>query len=125
VYRAVEQLDDVADSLVVCLELAGGGFYMPLFVRLTDGAVFDDALRERIVAKLRTDCSPRHVPDEIHQVRLVPYTLTGKKMEIPVRRILAGTAPEKAASREAMMDPSALDWFVEFAQRRTLATARG
>jgi acetoacetyl-CoA synthetase len=125
VYRAVEQLDDVADSLVVCLELAGGGFYMPLFVRVTDGAVFDAALRDRIVAKLRADCSPRHVPDEILEVRLVPYTLTGKKMEIPVRRILAGTPPEKAASREAMMDPAALDWFVEFARQRMLVTAGG
>jgi acetoacetyl-CoA synthetase len=125
VYRAVEQLDDVADSLVVCLELAGGGFYMPLFVRVTDGAVFDEALRDRIVAKLRADCSPRHVPDEILEVQMVPYTLTGKKMEIPVRRILAGTPPEKAASREAMMDPSALDWFVEFARERTLLPARG
>ena len=98
---------------------------MPLFVRLTDGAVFDDALRDRIVAKLRADCSPRHVPDEILEVRMVPYTLTGKKMEIPVRRILAGSPPEKAASREAMMDPSALDWFVEFARERTLLPARG
>ena len=123
VYRAVEQLDEVADSLVVCLELAGGGFYMPLFVRLGDGAALDDALRERIAAKLRADCSPRHVPDEIHQVRTVPYTLTGKKMEIPVRRILAGTPPEKAASREAMMDPSALDWFIDFARKRALVPA--
>lgn len=123
VYRAVEQLDEVGDSLVVCLELAGGGFYMPLFVRLTGGAPLDDALRERIVAKLRTDCSPRHVPDEIHAVRAIPYTLTGKKMEIPVRRILAGTSPEKAASREAMMDPAALDWFVAFARERSLVPA--
>jgi acetoacetyl-CoA synthetase len=125
VYRAVEQLDDVADSLVICLELAGGGFYMPLFVRLTGDEMLDDALRARIVAKLRTDCSPRHVPDEIHQVPAVPYTLTGKKMEIPVRRILGGTPPEKAASREAMMDPAALDWFVAFARERTLVPATG
>ncbi|HEX3463071.1 MAG TPA: acetoacetate--CoA ligase [Candidatus Elarobacter sp.] len=118
IYRAVEQLDDVADSLVVCLGLPGGEFYMPLFVRVADGAAYDDALRERIVAKLRADCSPRHVPDEIHPVEAIPYTLTGKKMEIPVRRILAGTAPEKAASRDAMMQPGALDWYVEFARRR-------
>ncbi|HZW53283.1 MAG TPA: acetoacetate--CoA ligase [Candidatus Elarobacter sp.] len=118
IYRAVEQLDEVADSLVVCLELPGGGFYMPLFVRLADGAALDDALRGRIVTKLRTDCSPRHVPDEILQVDAIPYTLTGKKMEIPVRRILAGTPPEKAASREAMMQPAALDWYVELARRR-------
>ena len=116
IYRAVEQLDEIADSLVVCLELPGGGFYMPLFVRLADGAVFDDVLRARIAAKLRGDCSPRHVPDEIHEVAAIPYTLTGKKMEIPVRRILAGTPPEKAASRDAMMQPEALDWYVQFAR---------
>ena len=119
IYRAVEQLDEVADSLIVCLELPGGAFYMPLFVRLADGSALDDALRARIVAKLRADCSPRHVPDEIHGVGAIPYTLTGKKMEIPVRRILAGTPPEKAASREAMMQPSALDWYVDFARART------
>ncbi len=119
IYRAVEQLDEVADSLIVCLELPGGAFYMPLFVRLADGSALDDALRARIVAKLRADCSPRHVPDEIHGVDAIPYTLTGKKMEIPVRRILAGTPPEKAASREAMMQPSALDWYVDFARART------
>ena len=118
IYRAVEQLDAVADSLIVCLELPGGGFYMPLFVRVADGAPLDDALRARIVATLRTECSPRHVPDEIHAVEAIPYTLTGKKMEIPVRRILAGTPPEKAASREAMMQPAALDWFIAFARER-------
>ena len=118
IYRAVEQLDEIADSLVVCLELPGGAFYMPLFVRLAEGATFDPALRARIDTKLRTDCSPRHVPDEILEVAAIPYTLTGKKMEIPVRRILAGTPPEKAASREAMMQPEALDWYVEFALRQ-------
>ncbi|HEY0395603.1 MAG TPA: acetoacetate--CoA ligase [Candidatus Elarobacter sp.] len=118
IYRAVEQLDEVADSLVVCLELAGGGFYMPLFVRLADGVELNDALVQRIVGKLRADCSPRHVPDEIRAVPAIPYTLTGKKMEIPVRRILAGTAPEKAASREAMMQPAALDWYTDFARER-------
>ena len=107
---------------MVCLELPGGGFYMPLFVRLADHAVFDEALRARIETKLRTDCSPRHVPDEIHRVEAIPYTLTGKKMEIPVRRILAGTPPEKAASRDAMMQPAALDWYVAFAESRTVPT---
>jgi len=124
IYRAVERLDEVADSLIVCLELPGGRFYMPLFVRLADNAVLDDALRARIEGKLRTDCSPRHVPDEIHQVEAIPYTLTGKKMEIPVRRILAGTPPEKAASREAMMVPAALDWYIEFAALRMMVSTR-
>jgi acetoacetyl-CoA synthetase len=118
IYRAVEQLEEIADSLVVCLELPGGTFYMPLFVRLAGGVALDDALRARIAAKLRTDCSPRHVPDEILAVDAIPYTLTGKKMEIPVRRILAGTPPERAASREAMMQPAALDWYIAFAQQR-------
>jgi acetoacetyl-CoA synthetase len=116
IYRAVERLDEIADSLVVCLELPGGGFFMPLFVKLADGVALDDALRQRIAAKLRSDCSPRHVPDDIYAVPAIPYTLTGKKMEIPVRRILAGTPPEKAASREAMMQPAALDWYIAFAR---------
>jgi acetoacetyl-CoA synthetase len=117
IYRAVDSLDEVADSLVVCLELPGGGFYMPLFVKTAPGVVLDDALRARIAQKLRTDCSPRHVPDEMHAVDAIPYTLTGKKMEVPIRRILAGAVPQKVASRDAMMDPRALDWYVAFAER--------
>ena len=124
IYRAVDQIPEVADSLVVCLELPGGEFYMPLFVRPAAGAVLDDALRARIAAKLRSDGSPRHVPDEIHQVDAIPYTLTGKKMEVPVRRILAGIAPEKVASRDAMMDPSALDWYIRFAEARAEKAVR-
>jgi acetoacetyl-CoA synthetase len=117
IYRAVDGLDEVADSLVVCLELPGGGFYMPLFVKTAPGVALDDALRARIATKLRTDCSPRHVPDEMHAVDAIPYTLTGKKMEVPIRRILAGAVPQKVASRDAMMDPTALDWYVAFAER--------
>ena len=115
IYRAMDRLEAIADSLIVCLERDGGGFYMPLFVKLAAGATLGDDLRARIVATLRDDCSPRHVPDEIHAVDIIPYTLTGKKMEIPVRRILAGAAPERVASRDAMLDPSALDWFGRFA----------
>jgi acetoacetyl-CoA synthetase len=122
IYRAVDAQGDVADSLIVCLELPDGGFYMPLFVKPMPGASLDDAFRARIVAKLRTDCSPRHVPDEIHAVETIPYTLTGKKMEVPVRRILAGAQPHEVASPDAMMDPKALDWYVAFA-RRYRATA--
>jgi acetoacetyl-CoA synthetase len=117
IYRAVDALEDVADSLVVCLELPGGGFYMPLFVKPVSGVALDEALRAKIVTKLRLDCSPRHVPDEMHDVPAIPYTLTGKKMEVPIRRILAGALPHKVASRDAMMDPSALDWYVDFAER--------
>ncbi len=116
IYRAVESIGEVADSLIVCLDLSGGRFFMPLFVRLKDGLELDDALRERIAERLRTDYSPRHVPDRIYQVAEVPYTLSNKKMEVPVRRILMGWPPEKAASRESMANPAALDFFVRFAK---------
>jgi len=116
IYRAVEQVEEIADSLIVCCELPGGHFFMPLFLRLKPGVQFDDALRDRVAARLRSDCSPRHVPDRMYQVEAVPYTLTGKKMEVPVRKILMGWPLEKAASRDAMMNPEAIDYFVRFAQ---------
>lgn len=115
IYRAVEQVDAVADSLVVCCELDGGGFFMPLFVRLKPGQVLDAATVEQINQRLKRDCSPRHVPDRIYAVDQVPYTLTGKKMEVPVRKILMGWPLAQAASRDAMMNPTAIDYFVEFA----------
>jgi acetoacetyl-CoA synthetase len=89
---------------------------MPLFVKLKPGFALDDGVRNRIAAKLREDCSPRHVPDRMYAVEAVPYTLTGKKMEVPVRKILMGWPLEKAASRDAMMNPEAIDYFVRFAQ---------
>jgi acetoacetyl-CoA synthetase len=116
IYRAVEQVEEIADSLIVCCELPGGHFFMPLFLRLKPGVQFDDALRDRVATRLRSDCSPRHVPDRMYQVEAVPYTLTGKKMEVPVRKILMGWPLEKAASRDAMMNPEAIDYFVRFAQ---------
>ena len=115
IYRAVEQVDAVADSLVVCCELDGGGFFMPLFVRLKPGQVLDAATVEQINQRLKRDCSPRHVPDRIYAIDQVPYTLTGKKMEVPVRKILMGWPLAQAASRDAMMNPAAIDYFVEFA----------
>jgi acetoacetyl-CoA synthetase len=115
-YRALDELDALADALVVCLELPDGGFYMPLFVRTAGNVTVDDALRARIVAHLRERCSPRHVPDEIHGVPAIPYTLSAKKMEIPVRRILAGYDPAQVVDRESLGDPTSVDWFVAFAR---------
>ena len=80
------------------------------------GAALDEALLKKINGKLREDCSPRHVPDRTYAIAAIPYTLTGKKMEVPVRKILMGWPLEKAASRDAMMNPEAIDWFVRFAQ---------
>jgi acetoacetyl-CoA synthetase len=116
IYRAVEQLPEIADSLIVCCELPGGNFFMPLFVKLKPDFALDAALVARIGRKLREDCSPRHVPDRVYAVEQIPYTLTGKKMEVPVRKLLMGWPLEKAASRDAMMNPPAIDYFVRFAQ---------
>ncbi|MBN3840313.1 acetoacetate--CoA ligase [Burkholderia sp. Ac-20349] len=115
IYRVVEEIDEVADSLVVCCELPGGRFFMPLFVRLRQGETLDEALRARIAERLRTLCSPRHVPDTMVAMDQIPYTLTGKKMEVPVRKILMGRPVEQAASRDAMANPAALDAYVAFA----------
>lgn len=117
VYRAVEALDTIQDSLVVCVEGANGGFFMPLFIELSSGVVLNEALTNQIKATLKEYCSPRHVPDAIYQVDAIPYTLTGKKLEVPVRKMLLGIPLEKAASRDSMKNPEAIDYFVDFADR--------
>ncbi len=116
IYRTIEGLEGVEDCIIVNLDLPGGNFFMPLFVVLSKGQKLDDALREKINKALKEKYSPRHVPDRIYQVDAVPYTLTGKKMEVPVRKILLGAPVEKAASRDAMSNPDAIDHFVAFAR---------
>jgi acetoacetyl-CoA synthetase len=120
IYRVVERLPQIADALVVDTEGLEGAPYMALFVVLREGHAMEDALRQEINERLRQDLSPRHVPDEIIDVTEIPYTLSGKKMEIPVRKILLGVAPDEAVNRGAMRNPQALDLFVRFAQRRGL-----
>jgi acetoacetyl-CoA synthetase len=115
-YAVVESLPEVADSLVVHLD---AGDRLLLFVALRDGAELTDALRARIAAELRAALSPRHVPDEILAVPAVPRTLSGKKLEVPVKRILTGTPAERAASRGSLADPTSLDAFVEMAGRHS------
>jgi acetoacetyl-CoA synthetase len=119
IYRVVEAIPEVSDSLVVCCNLPGGRFFMPLFLKLKHGAGVDEALTARVAERLRTECSPRHVPDGIYAVPAVPYTLTGKKMEVPVRRILTGVSVEQAASRDATLNADALQWFERFAREST------
>jgi len=116
IYRAVEQVDGIADSLIVCCELPGGNFFMPLFLALKPGAELDDGLRQKIAARLRLDCSPRHVPDQMYVIDAIPYTLTGKKMEVPVRKMLMGIPWEEAASRDAMKNPDVIEYFIRFAK---------
>jgi acetoacetyl-CoA synthetase len=115
IYRAVLSLDDVVDALVVDVPRDGTEGWMPLFVVLRDGVKLDDELVGRIKQRLREDCSPRHVPNEVHHVAEVPRTLSGKVLEVPVKRILMGHDPDKAVSRGALANPAALDWFVDFA----------
>jgi acetoacetyl-CoA synthetase len=116
IYSALAGLDEIDDAIVVSLDLPGGKFFMPMFVALAGGRVLDADLEDRIRAKLRKEYTARHVPDKIIQVPSVPVTLTGKKLEVPVRRILMGTAPEKAANPSAMADPAALDAFIDYAR---------
>jgi acetoacetyl-CoA synthetase len=118
IYRATGAVEEVLDALVVDLPRDGGDeLWMLLFVVLRDGAKLDDPLRDRIRKRIREDCSPRHVPNEIVQVAELPRTLSGKLLEVPVKRILMGESPARAASVESLANPKSLDWFVELAAR--------
>jgi acetoacetyl-CoA synthetase len=116
IYSVLASIDEIEDALIVNLDLPGGGFFMPLFVRLPEGAVLDGALRRTICDRLRQEYTPRHVPDQIIQVHDIPATLTGKKMEVPVRKILLGMAPDRAANVNAMANPDSLAEFVAYAR---------
>jgi acetoacetyl-CoA synthetase len=115
IYRAVLSLDEIVDALVVDLPRAGTDGWMTLFVVLREDASLDDELIGAIRRRLREDCSPRHVPDEVVEIAEVPRTMSGKVLEVPVKRILTGTPVERAASRESLANPAALDVFVEMA----------
>ncbi|MCA2215597.1 acetoacetate--CoA ligase [Jidongwangia harbinensis] len=122
-YTVVEGIDGVLDSVVVHLDADGDELL--LFVVLADGVELDDELRGRIRRELRAALSPRHVPDEIHQVRAVPRTLSAKKLEVPVKRILTGTPSESAAARGALANPESLTAFERLAASRAAASGQG
>ena len=113
IYSAVLALEEIVDALVVDV-----GGWMALFVVLRPAATLDDDLRAQIARRVREDCSPRHVPDDVFAVAEVPRTLSGKLLEVPVKRILSGVAPERAASRDSLANPAALDWFAAFGRER-------
>ncbi len=119
-YRAVEALPEVLDALVVDLEYLGRESWMPLFVVLRPGIELDDALKQQIVERIRNALSARHVPSEIVAIPEVPRTLSGKKMELPIKRLLLGHPLEKVAHADAMANPTSLDWFEQFARTRGL-----
>jgi acetoacetyl-CoA synthetase len=114
IYAAVEQLPQVADSLVVGVEGADGAYDMPLFVVMAPGATLDDELRSMITTRIRARSSPRHVPDAIIEAPAVPRTLTGKKLEVPVKRLLQGHRLEDAVALGAVDDVAALEWYAQY-----------
>jgi acetoacetyl-CoA synthetase len=119
IYRAVLAVENVVDALVVDVPQEGGDAWMPLFVVLREGEELTGEIVDAVRRRIREDCSPRHVPNDVIQVRAVPRTLSGKVLELPVKRILMGTPPEKAAARDSLANPEALDAFVDLARSRT------
>ena len=117
IYRAVLGIEAIVDALVVDVPRPGTDGWMPLFVVMREGAEVDEELPREISRRVRDYCSPRHVPDRIVQIPEVPRTLSNKKLEVPVKKILLGAAPESAASRDSLANPDALDWIADFAVR--------
>jgi acetoacetyl-CoA synthetase len=116
IYRAVQALPEVLDALVVDVPKPGTEGWMPLFVVLDEGVELDEELSGEIKRRIREQCSPRHVPNEVFQIDEVPRTLSGKVLEIPVKRILMGTPADEAASRDSLANPAALDYFTALAK---------
>lgn len=117
IYQAVESLPEVVEALVIGAEQPDGDYWMPLFVVLAEGVELDNALRDRINGAIRSEVSPRHVPDEIIVAPGVPHTRTGKKLEVPIKKLFQGGDAAKVVERSAVDDPALLDWYVT--QRRT------
>ena len=118
IYQAVEALPEIMDSLVVDLEFLGRDSFMPLFVVLSTAQHLDADLRLRIFEAIKTDVSARFVPDEIVQIPEVPRTLSGKKLEVPIKKLLLGANPETVVNRDAMANPESFDFFVDYAKAR-------
>jgi acetoacetyl-CoA synthetase len=115
-YSAVEALPEVLDSMVVDLEYLGRESYMPLFVVLREGLALDDAMKNKLNNAIKTALSPRFVPNEIFQVAEIPRTLSGKKQELPIKKLMLGQPLEKVVNKDAMANPHCLDWYVALAQ---------
>ncbi|WP_421869954.1 acetoacetate--CoA ligase [Marinoscillum sp.] len=115
IYQSVDKLESIKDSLIVNLELAGGKHFMPLFVVMKEGTHLTDKVKEEINRQLTNDFSRRHVPDEVIEVKDIPYTISGKKMEAPVKKILMGKNKQNAANLGAMRNPESLQFFEDYA----------
>ncbi|MBB1246776.1 acetoacetate--CoA ligase, partial [Streptomyces durbertensis] len=121
IYEAVERLPEIRESLVIGVEEPDGGYWMPLFVHLAEGTRLDDRLRDRVKTTIRAELSPRHVPDEIIEVTAVPHTLTGKRLEVPVKRLLQGTPLAKAVNPGSVDNVELLRFYEKLGQERAAA----
>ena len=120
IYRTLDKISEVKDSLIICIEKSDGSFWMPLFVMMNEGKILTEEIKRKINQTLRTDYSPRHVPDEIITVKDIPYTISGKKTESPVKKILMGKDPNKVISAGSLRNPESMSEFVEMAKKRLL-----
>ena len=118
IYQAVEGLDAIQDSLVVDLEFLGRDSFMPLFVVMTDGVAFDDSVKEQINQAIKTSVSARFKPNEIVEISEIPRTMSGKKLEVPVKKLLLGGDPAKVVNRDSMANPDSFDFFIRYAKER-------
>ena len=119
IYRAVDKVKEVRDSLIICLERKGGEFWMPLFVVMSDGQTLTEDLKKKINNTIRADYSPRHVPDEIIAVPDVPYTISGKKTETPVKKVLMGKDPKAVVNEGSLRNPASMNYFIDLAKSVT------
>ncbi len=124
-YRIVENFPEILDSLIIGVELPGGKYYMPLFVVMREGATLDDALKAHIKEQLRRNVSPHHAPDEILEIREVPRTLSGKKLEVPVKKLLLGMPVEKAISVDSLANAQSIQYFIDFAKEKDVLQQGG
>jgi acetoacetyl-CoA synthetase len=117
IYEAVEQIPEITEALVIGVDQADGGYWMPLFVTLREGVDLDDELTARIRSTIREHASPRHVPDEVYAAPAIPHTRTGKKLEVPVKRMLQGGVTGKAFDAGSVDDPDVIDWYLEIGRQ--------
>lgn len=117
IYRSIDKISEIKDSLIICIEKKNGEFWMPLFVVMNERKDFDKALVKKINATIRQDYSPRHVPDEIIVVPEIPYTISGKKTETPVKKVFMGKDPLEVVNTGALRNPSAMDFFIKLAKK--------
>ncbi len=118
IYRAVDKIPEVKDSLIICIEKNNGGFWMPLFVVMQEGQTLNDNVKKKINALLKNEYTPRYVPDEIMVVPDIPYTMSGKKTEAPVKKVLMGKDPKKVVNAGALRNPAAMDFFIHLSKTK-------